>query len=185
MIRRDCAHNRLNRLGTLTFMEPGCHDPRQLRVYLSAFFVELRTAIGRDLPYLWVPEWHTTHGLHVHFSVGRHIKRSVIETAWPHGFVQIKLLGDLPHGTQDRDQARVAAEYLAKYVGKGRLDERNLESPHRYVISQGFKPKPTKLFAHILSKVLSTALNRMRAPFEYLWNSNDDLNWNRPPAVFL
>ena len=71
-IRRYCAHNRLNRLGTLTFEGEGCHDPIQLRSHLSAFFVELRKSLGRDLPYLWVPEWHPSgHGLHVHFAVGR------------------------------------------------------------------------------------------------------------------
>ena len=124
-IRRYCAHNALNRSGTLTYSGEGCHDPNLLRIHLSAFFRHLRKEIGRDFPYLWVPEWHATHGLHVHFAVGRYIKRSVIEAAWPHGFVHIKLLGDLPHGSDNRDQARVASGYLAKYVGKGFNDHRN------------------------------------------------------------
>ena len=65
-IRRYCAHNRLNRLGTLTFKGEGWHDPLLMRTDLSVFFVELRKSQGSDLPYLWVPEWHTTnHGLHL------------------------------------------------------------------------------------------------------------------------
>jgi len=185
-IRRYCAHNRLNRLGTLTFKGEGCHDPLQLRSHLSAFFVELRKAIGRDLPYLWVPEWHSTdHGLHVHFAVGRYIKRSVIESAWPHGFVHIKILGDLPHGSQDRDQARIAAGYLAKYVGKGLLDDRRIEGLHRYDIAQGFKPIAQRIFAPSRHEVIAEAIERMGSPYKYLWDSNDDEGWQKPPAVYL
>ena len=184
-IRRYCAHNRLNRLGTLTFKGEGCHDPIQLRTHLSAFFVELRKAIGRELPYLWVPEWHATHGLHVHFAVGRYIKRSVIEAAWPHGFVHIEILGDLPHGSQVRDQARIAAGYLAKYVGKGLLDERRIEGLHRYEIAQGFRPVAHRIFAPTRHEVITQAIEQMGSPYKYLWDSNDDEGWQKPPAVYL
>ena len=184
-IRRYCAHNALNRLGTLTYTGEGCHDPHLPRIHLGAFFRELRQEVGRDFPYLWVPEWHATHGLHVHFAVGRYINRSIIEAAWPHGFVHIKLLGDLPHGSLDRDQARVASGYLAKYVGKGFSDDRNLAGLHRYDIAQGFRPKPTKLFAPTLSEVLSIAVDRMGGPYDYFWDSNDQPDWGKPPAVYL
>ena len=172
-ILRYCAHNSLNRLGTLTFKGDGCHDPRLLHIHLGAFFRELRLAIGHDFPYLWVPEWHATHGLHVHFAVGRYISRSIIEAAWPHGFVHIKLLGDLPHGSDNRDQARVASGYLTKYVGKSFSDDRNLAGLHRYDIAQGFRPKPTKLFARTRFEVISIAVDRMGGPYHYFWDSND------------
>jgi hypothetical protein len=74
---------------------------------------------GRRSPYLWTGEWHK-HGLrlHAHFAVGRYVPQTKIEGAWPHGFVHIKLLGDLPYGSVALDQARLAARYLSKYVGK-------------------------------------------------------------------
>ena len=177
-IRRYCAHNALNRLGTLTFKGEGCHDPRLLRIHLGAFFRQLRQGIGRDFPYLWVPEWHATHGLHVHFAVGRFINLSIIKAARPHGFVHIKLLGDLPHGSDNRDQAQVASGYLAKYVGKGFSDDRNLVGLHRYNIAQGFRLKPTKLF-----EVIPVAIDRMGGPYHYFWDSNDQRDWGKPPAV--
>jgi hypothetical protein len=84
-VRRYCAANRLNRLGTLTYAGTGCHDPRQARADAGEFFRELREQLdGESLPYLWVPEWHPGgHGLHLHFAVGRYIKRSAIESALP------------------------------------------------------------------------------------------------------
>ena len=80
MIRRYCAANRLNRLGTLTYAGEGCHDPRVAaggcRRVLQAASGELG---GEPFPYLWVPEWHPGgHGLHLHFAVGRYVKQSLI-----------------------------------------------------------------------------------------------------------
>ncbi len=119
-VRRYCAANRLNRLGTLTYRGSGCHDPRGLRGHVGGFFRELRAGLGhRALPYLWTAEWHKSdHGLHVHFAVRRFVPRHLIEGAWGRGFVHIKLLGDLPVGSGSLEEARKAAGYLSKYVGK-------------------------------------------------------------------
>jgi len=80
MVRRYCAANRLNRLGTLTYAGKGCHDPGELRADVGSFFKGLRGQLGpKPIPYLWAPEWHPGgHGLHVHFAVGRFIKQSLI-----------------------------------------------------------------------------------------------------------
>ena len=74
-LRRYCAANVLNRLGTLTYRGKGNHDPALVRDHLGAFFRDLRASLGGDpFPYAWVPEWHKTgHGLHAHFAVGRFI----------------------------------------------------------------------------------------------------------------
>jgi hypothetical protein len=97
-VRRYCAANRLNRLGTLTYGGSGCHDPVLLRDHLAEFFRALRaTTGGKRFPYLWTDEWHPGgHGLHVHLAVGRFIPRGALERSWHHGFVHIKLIGDLP-----------------------------------------------------------------------------------------
>src|SRR5664279_6129221 len=83
-LRRYCAANRLNRLGTLTYAGQGCHDPRQVRADVARFFRELRRNLdGAPLAYVWVPEWHKSgHGLHLHFAVGRYIQRQEIAQAW-------------------------------------------------------------------------------------------------------
>ena len=77
-IRRYCASNRLNRLGTLTYAGEGCHDPRQFRRDVGGFFRRMRGELGGDaFPYLWVPEWHPGgHGLHGHFAVTAGATRS-------------------------------------------------------------------------------------------------------------
>ncbi len=131
-IRRYCAANRLNRLGTLTYRGAGCHEP-----------VELRDGVGPEtLPYLWVPQWHPGgHGLHVHFAVGRFVSRRLIERAWGHGFVHIKLLSELPAGSGMVAEARLAARYLARYVGRDSDDARRPAGLHRYEVAQGFQPE--------------------------------------------
>src|SRR6266540_1117438 len=138
--RGDCAANRLNRLGTLTYRGDGVHDPRQVRADAAAFFRTLREDLGgQPLPYVWVPEWHPGgHGLHLHFAVGRYIKRSLIEQAWGHGFVHIKLLGDLPVDAGRLEESRLSARYLSKYIVK---DSQALEGLHRYEVAQGFQPR--------------------------------------------
>ena len=63
-------------------------------------------------PYVWVPQWHPGgHGLHAHFAVGRFVPRGLIERAWGHGFVHIKLLDGLPVGSGALAEARLAARY--------------------------------------------------------------------------
>jgi hypothetical protein len=60
-LRRYCAANRLNRLGTLTYRGSGCHDPAQVRADLGVFFRSLRETLGgQAFPYVWVPEWNAS-----------------------------------------------------------------------------------------------------------------------------
>jgi len=96
-IRRYGVASRLNRLASLTYAGEGCFDPVQLRQDVAAFFKALRPGLGGEaLPYVWVPEWHPgAHGLHVHFTVGRYVRQSLIREAWGHGIVHVKLIGDL------------------------------------------------------------------------------------------
>ena len=159
-LRRYCTANRLNRLGTLTFAGDGCHDPAELRGYLSDFFRALRLALGgAAFPYVWVPEWHPKgHGLHDHFAVGRFIKRSLIAEAWGYGFVHIKLLGDLPVGSTNLSEARRAARYLSKYVAKSFTDpSARILVLHRYDIAQGFLPLPVAVSGRSAADVLAQA----------------------------
>ena len=185
-IRRYCTSNRLNRLGTLTYRGDGNHDPMVLREHLAGFFRGLRSGLGGDrLPYLWVPEWHKSgHGLHAHFAVGRFVPRSLIEEAWGHGFVHIKLLSDLPVGSGQLSEARRAAGYLAKYVGKDVGDTAKPAGLHRYEVAQGFQPTPVRLQGRHLVDVLDEASELMGRPPTQRWQSQISEGWMGPPAVW-
>ncbi len=187
-VRRYCAANRLNRLGTLTYGGDGCHDPWAVRADVGAFFRRLRTGRGGEaLPYLWTTEWHkTAHGLHVHFAVGEYIPRSLISEAWGHGFVHIKLLGDLPVGTGAVGQARKAAGYLSKYVGKAFAEDRRIPGLNRYDVAQGFQPAKTEVWGRTRDEAVSEACRVMggEAPAR-MWRSEQAEDWKAPPAVWV
>lgn len=183
-LRRYCTANRLNRLGTVTYGGEGCHDPRRLREDMAGFFIGLRRLLGGEpFPYAWVPEWHhKDHGLHAHFAFARYVKRSLIEDAWGRGFVHIKLIGDLPVGSTAVDEARVAARYLAKYVGKT-FDEAGITGLHRYEVGQNFQPKRLRVYGRTMGEALSEACRIMGgAPVE-VSISKDWGDWSGPQAM--
>jgi hypothetical protein len=183
-VRRYCAENLLNRLGTLTYRGEGCHDPAALREDVGGFFRRLRGGVGEPFPYLWVPEWHKSgHGLHVHFAVGRFIGVRRIEAAWGHGFVHIKLLGDLPTGSGALGEARLASRYLSKYVGKD-LGEGEAAGLHRYEVAQGFQSPSIRLDGSTADDVLAWAETVMGRPAARVWRSRDQEDWTGPPAVW-
>lgn len=185
-IRRYCAANRLNRLGTLTYAGEGCHDPRQFRTDVAGFFRQLRGDLGgKPFPYLWVPEWHKKgHGLHGHFGVGGFVPRGLIESAWGRGFIGIKLLGDLPVGSGRLAEARKVAGYLAKYVGKA-IDEERVPGLHRYEVAQGFQPERSQVWGRTADAALQGASTLMggQRPAR-VWLSSQEPNWDRPPSVW-
>jgi hypothetical protein len=182
-LRRYCAHNRLNRLGTLTYAGEGCFDQGQVRRDLGEFFRGLRELVGRPFPYAWVPEWHKDHGLHAHFAVGRYIRHSVIEEAWGRGLVHIKLLGNVPIGSGALGESRQAARYLAKYVGKALAEGREL-GRHRFDVAQGFAPSVDRIKGANADEVLAVAVARMGGPPSVVWRSRDMTFWLGFPAVW-
>jgi hypothetical protein len=186
-LRRYCAANRLNRLGTLTYRGAGNHDPQLLREHLGEFFRNLRDGLGgKPLPYAWVPEWHNTHhGLHAHFAVGKYIKRRLIDEAWGHGFISIKLLGDQPVGAGALSEARTAATYLSKYVAKTFADPiaRDL-GLHRYDVAQGFQPERIRLTGTSARAVVDEASELMGGDPLTRWSSSENPDWRGAPAIW-
>jgi hypothetical protein len=185
-LRRYCAANRLNRLGTLTYRGTGCHDQRQVRAHVGEFFRNLRTDLGgAAFAYAWVPEWHKTdHGLHLHFAVGRYIKRALIEAAWPHGFVHIKVIGNLPVGAGSLGEARKAAGYLSKYVAKSFEDAQRIDGLHRYDLAQGFAPKVERISGTSPDAVINAASERLGHRPILRWSSRDVPDWQGGPALW-
>jgi len=187
-VRRYCAANRLNRLGTLTYRGEGCHDRLILRGHVAVFFRRLRDGIGRGpFAYLWTAEWHKTgHGLHVHFAVGEYVRRGLIDEAWGHGFVHIKLLGDLPVGTGTVGQARKAAGYLSKYVGKAFAEDGRIPGLHRYEIAQGFEPVKVEVWGRTRGDAVREACRLMGGEVpSTVWTSEEVEGWKAPPAVWV
>lgn len=185
-IRRYAAANRLNRLGTLTYRGDGCHDPLRLRDDLAGFFRELRAGmdVGR-FAYVWVPQWHPGgHGLHAHFAVGQFVPRRLIERTWGRGFVHIKLLDGLPVGSGALGEARLAARYLARYVGREVEDERRLTGLHRYEVGQGFQPAKVECYGASAEDVIERASGYMGSAPERVWLSSSVEGWRRPPACW-
>jgi hypothetical protein len=185
-IRRYCAANRLNRLGTLTYAGAGCHDPAQLRADVGGFFRRLRGGLGGGaFPYLWVPEWHPGgHGLHVHFAVGRYIGQGLIRETWGRGHVHIKLLGDLPAGSGSLEEARLGASYLAKYAGKA-IGDGKPPGLHRYEVAQGFAPRSVSYEGSTVDAVIEAASARMGSPPSRVWHSSRGDGWQGPPACWV
>ncbi|KHL00946.1 rolling circle replication-associated protein [Sinomonas humi] len=185
-LRRYCAANRLNRLGTLTYAGDGCRDPKALRGHLGEFFRTLRGHLGGDpFPYAWVPEWHKSHGLHAHFAIGRYVKKSAIEKAWGRGFVHIKLLGDLPVGSGKLSEARRAAGYLSKYVAKTFTDPQFRDlGRHRYDVAQGFQPASLHLSGTSAAEVLGQASQFLGSRPERRWSSSDAQDWAGAPTIW-
>jgi len=187
-VRRYCAANRLNRLGTLTYRGDGCHDPMVLRADVAGFFRRLRAERdGRRFAYLWTAEWHKTgHGLHVHFAVGEYIQRCLIDRAWGHGFVHIKLLGDLPVGSGAVGQARKAAGYLSKYVGKAFAEDGRILGLHRYEVAQGFEPARVEVWGRTRTDAVREACRLMGGEVpQIVWTSDQAEGGKAPPAVWL
>lgn len=184
-LRRYCAANRLNRLGTLTYAGAGCHDPQELRSDVSEFFRRLRRELGgRALPYAWTSEWHPGgHGLHVHFAVGRYVRQRLIREVWGLGITHIKLIGDLPVGSGALEEARIAAGYLAKYVSKSLAADRT-PGLHRYEVAQGFQPERIRLAASSEEGVIARACERMGGEPSRVWRSAQREGWRAPPAYW-
>jgi hypothetical protein len=186
-VRRYCAANGLNRLGTLTYRGDGLHDPLQLRRDVAQFFRNLRAALdGSAFAYAWVPEWHKSgHGLHVHFAVGRYIPRSTIDAAWGHGFVHIKLLSNLPVGSGRWEEARLAARYLSKYVAKSFDEGAAIPGLHRYEVGQGFQPTFQRIKGSSRADVLRRAVDRVGSMPNHFWTSDSVPEWQGPPALWV
>jgi hypothetical protein len=90
----------------------------------------------------------------------------------------------LPVGSGALEEARRAAGYLSKYVGKA-FDERRLPARHRYEVGQGFQPEGVRIFATSLGRAVDRAVALMGKPPSAVWNSNELKGWNGPPAIQL
>lgn len=186
-VRRYGAANGLNRFGTLTYGPPRSTDPAEVREHVGQFFRDLRAGLGgRPVPYLWAPELHKdgVH-FHIHFAVGRYVRRRLIVASWGRGIVDIRLIGDLPVGSGVLAESRKAAGYLSKYVTKTFTDPATrVPGMHRYDVAQGFQPKVRRLWGRSPDDVLDQASDLFGMPPARRWDSSEVEDWAGPPAVW-
>ena len=171
---------------TLTYAGTGCHDVARLREDVAGFFKGLRPALGGSaFPYVWVSEWHPGgHGLHAHLAVGRYVPQRLLRDRWGRGHVFVRLVGDLPVGSGPIDEARVAAAYLCKYVGKDFGDAERPAGLHRYEVAQGFQPRRVTVTGSSERDVLEQASVQMGRQPAVVWRSSDEEEWHGPPACW-
>lgn len=187
-LRRYCAANGLNRLGTLTYGPPRATDPLVVRGHIREFFRDLRAGLdgGGALPYVWVPELHKDgQHFHVHFAVGRYVPYRLIKSTWGRGIVNIKLLSDLPVGSGTLTEARVAAGYLSKYVSKTFAEPSTRAlGLHRYGLAQGFQPTKVTFRGRSPEDVIGQASELFGMQPAKVWSSADEPEWSGPPAIW-
>ena len=118
----------LNRLGTLTYAPPFCTDPGEVRRHAGRVLPEpadARSAASRCRTCGCRSSTPTGRGSTCTSRWVATSSAALIDEAWGHGIVHIKLLGDLPVGLGALAEARHAAGYLSKYVGKSFEDARD------------------------------------------------------------
>ncbi|MDD9206099.1 hypothetical protein PU560_06385 [Georgenia sp. 10Sc9-8] len=155
-----------------------------MRADIASFFRDLRGELGRPFPYLWVPEWHKNHGLHVHFAVGKFIRHRLLARTWGRGWVGIDLIGDVPVGAGTLGESRKAAWYLSKYVAKAFAEDRSrLPGRHRYDVAQGYEPEKIEVWGRSADDAVGQVSQMFGSQPTFRWSSAEVEDWARPPAL--
>ncbi len=188
-LRRYCAANRLNRLGTLTYAARAAAIRGSCGRTWASSSAGCGASLAADaLPYAWTSEWHPGgHGLHVHFAVGRYVRQRLIRDVWGRGIVHIKLIGDLPRRFGALEEARVAASYLAKYVEQER---RRRAARRRGCIGTRSRRGSSRSGCELLRAAAEDAIareacERMGGEPSRVWRSSDAEGWRGPPALLV
>lgn len=157
VLRRYATSNRLRYLWVLTFApsgEEGLGEYDLARCKRrTALFVKrgLREALGYRGPYVIGWERHKSGAWHVNVLVGERLDHAAVRDEWGRGFVWVSRFRSR-HGESQRDGARRAAAYVAKYVTKEFADLP--PGVHRYEVAQGFAVRSVRVFALSASGVL-------------------------------
>jgi hypothetical protein len=178
--RRYIVANSCDKMTTLTYAV-ACDDRDRFVADMRAFWLDLRAALGgKPLPYLWVPEWHKSHGLHAHAAVADYIPFTLIREVWGRGRVRIERMSGAPagHSRAVTVRARACARYVSMYVGKALDDERRVLGRHRYDGAQGFRPREIVFTARARDGALGQACEQWGARAETVWFSPEDATYS-------
>ena len=98
--------------------------------------------------------------------------------------MHIKLLSGLPVGSGERAEARLAARYLARYVGRELDDQERRAGLHRYEVAQGFQPAKVECYGRSAEDAIERASRYMGSAPERVWLSSSVEGWRGPPACW-
>lgn len=175
-LRRFCTRHQCDRLWTLTFaIEPEGQAAAWGAV--ENFRKRLEKAIGQRIPVAIALDFGEQFGrVHFHMALPRYVVKGVIEQAWGLGFVDARRIKAKSDGK--REQARMAAAYLASYVSE-ESDLREL-GRHRYSLTRGLEPVARRSVFGTLAEAIGSA-----AGLEVVWVSSDSPEWCGPPVYVL
>ena len=193
--RRYFVKNRLRYMWVLTFA--GEHwDRRQVMTDVAEFARRVRVAHGaKPFPYWYSPELHPGgHGWHVNLFIPFRAEHQKMKELWDHGFVWVVDYGSASNGAKGeplrlcrtpRDAWRRAAQYGCKYSQKDWSPDRVDRSNHRYEVAEGFAPEMVRQWVHdqrhaeqlVTGDLPSEDRRRLK-----VWDSNDAVEWLRPPV---
>jgi hypothetical protein len=177
-LRRYAVANRCTRLWTFTYRPPQPVERSRVVEDWHAFGRALRAA-GIGVPWVRVIERHQSGALHLHAGFGGFVDVRQVEALWPHGFVHAVKMRTRRGGRED---ARVAAVYLAKYAGKASVA---FAGQHSYEVAQGFALVELAIDHPSLDSILAALARRMNGPASYEWDSGSSADWRGPPTVYL
>lgn len=179
--RRYAIANKCNKLTTLTQAEEyRTEDPLEMKARMDRFCRVVFAYTGHPVPMLWVVERGEkgTKRLHIHVAHRVYLPKSVLRKAWSYGFVEarrIEVRGGL------REQCRVAASYLSKYLSKE--SERGGFGRHRYEVTQGFQPELVRRSTQSLYASVEAAREVMGGgELVTVAASEDWEDWRGPPV---
>jgi hypothetical protein len=149
-LRQYSVQNQLSVLYTLTYACTTCRNLEgcvcglasqpasraEVRGHVNRFMTRVRAAMGLgSFAYVYVVERGSrgTKRLHVHLLLRRGFDVNLLELWWQHGSVDESFRAS---GTTGRENARRAAAYAAKYVGKSLADD-DPAWAHSYERAQG------------------------------------------------
>lgn len=192
--RRYFVVNQLRYMWVLTFAQSR-YERREVMAEVADFARRLRVLNGGErYPYWYSPELHPGgHGWHVNFFIPFRVPHAEIGVLWGHGFVWVTDFASSMKGPKGeplglcrtpREGLRRAAHYGCKYSQKDWSPEHVGAQNHRYEVAQGFAPK--KLGGWVRDPAHAEELIAFMVPSEeqrFLkrWDSNDVLDWARPP----
>lgn len=81
-------------------------------------------------------------------------------------------------------EARLAAGYLARYVGRELEDQPRRAGLHRYEVAQGFQPERVECYGRSAEDVIERASGLMGKRAERVWLSASVEGWRGPPACW-
>jgi hypothetical protein len=179
-IRRYSVEHRLRFMWTLTFAEAQEDPKRDLRQVERMLAKVVSEREGERFPYVRVLEWHKTHGLHVHLGVPFRFDQGLLGDLWGKGFVWCS--DKKPKGAPNVAGARIAADYLSKYVGKA-FEVAEFGS-HRYECAQGFDVTKYSIPFSTPGDGFTFGAELFPGTMSYFWSSDQEPEWEGPPVLF-